>query len=144
MGKRLGCLLLLALFSAFGFAVRFASLGLPHNVSKYGGSALWAASIFWLVSMLLPQTFIPRRATIALLIAFAVEFFKLVRTPALDTFRLTLPASCCSAASSPCATCWPTPSASPSLPLSITPSGRNRQCLYDRGTSFPWRLPDDA
>jgi hypothetical protein len=76
---------------AAGLAIRFAPLGLPHFVVKYGGSMLWALMIYWIVSTLLPaRRFLP----VALLsgaIATAVEFAKLCHTPALDAFRLTLP-----------------------------------------------------
>lgn len=81
---------LLLLTIPLGLLVRFASFW-PRAVSKYGGSALWAIAIFWLVSLLLPYSRLPLRASAALLIAFGIEFFKLVRTPALDAFRLTLP-----------------------------------------------------
>ncbi len=85
---RYSILLLLTIF--LGLAVRFASVW-PRVVSKYGGSALWAIAIFWLVSLLVPYRTSTLRAGLALLLAFAIEFFKLVRTPALDAFRLTLP-----------------------------------------------------
>jgi hypothetical protein len=74
-----------------GLAIRFAPLGLPHFIVKYGGSMLWALMIYWIVSTLLPAR---RLLTVALLagaIATSVEFAKLCRTPALDAFRLTLP-----------------------------------------------------
>lgn len=74
-----------------GLAIRFASLGLPHLVVKYGGSMLWALMIYWIVSTLLPTR---RLLTVALLagtIATSVEFAKLFHTQALDAFRLTLP-----------------------------------------------------
>ena len=74
-----------------GLAVRFAAAGLPRSVGKYGGSALWAMAIFWLLSLALPHRTTALRAGAALLLACAVELFKLVRTPALDVFRLTLP-----------------------------------------------------
>jgi hypothetical protein len=67
-----------------GLAIRFAPLGLPHFVVKYGGSMLWALVIYWIVTTLLPAR---RLLTVALLagtIATTVEFAKLCRTPALD------------------------------------------------------------
>jgi hypothetical protein len=82
---------LMFLTSAAGLAIRFAPLGLPHFVVKYGGSMLWGLMIYWIVSTLLPaRRFLP----VALLsgaIATAVEFAKLCHTPSLDAFRLTLP-----------------------------------------------------
>lgn len=74
-----------------GLAIRFAPLGLPHFVVKYGGSMLWAMMIYWIVSSLFPaRRFLPA-ALLAGVIATAVEFGKLCHTPALDAFRLTLP-----------------------------------------------------
>ena len=40
---------------AAGLAIRFAPLGLPSFVTKYGGSTLWALMIYWIVSTLLPR-----------------------------------------------------------------------------------------
>jgi hypothetical protein len=65
-------------------------LGLPAVVVKYGGSVLWAMMVFFLVAIVgskLP----PRRiAMVAAVIATCVELFRLVHTPWLDEFRLTL------------------------------------------------------
>jgi hypothetical protein len=82
---------LLLLTCALGLLVRFAALSLPHAVRKYGGSAFWAMAIFWLVSLFAAPRSTASRASASLLLAFLVEFFKLVRAPALDAFRLTLP-----------------------------------------------------
>jgi hypothetical protein len=65
-------------------------LGLPAVVVKYGGSVLWAMMVFFLVAIVgskLPRWGI---ALIAAVIAVAVELFRLVHTPWLDEFRLTL------------------------------------------------------
>jgi Protein of unknown function (DUF2809) len=77
---------------ALGLALRFdgRSLGLPAFVVKYGGSLLWAAMVYWLLAALLPRLSRPRLALIALVIAVLVELFRLVHTPWLDSFRLTL------------------------------------------------------
>jgi hypothetical protein len=74
-----------------GLAIRFAPLGLPHFVAKYGGSMLWALMIYWIVSALLPSWRVPAVALVAGALATAVEFLKLYHAPALDAFRLTLP-----------------------------------------------------
>jgi hypothetical protein len=71
---------------------RFAPLGLPQFVVKYGGSMLWALMIYWIVSALLPRW--QRLLSVAMLaaaIATAVEFLKLYHSTALDAFRHTLP-----------------------------------------------------
>ena len=84
-------LLLMAATLAAGLLLRFARLGLPLFVSKYGGSMLWALMIYWLVTTLLPRFSLARGAVLAGILAAAVELLKLYRTPSLDAFRLTLP-----------------------------------------------------
>jgi hypothetical protein len=74
-----------------GLAVRFAPLGLPAAIVKYGGSALWALLIYWIASTLLPRWPLLNVTLIAGVTATAVEFFKLYRSPAIDAFRHTLP-----------------------------------------------------
>jgi predicted membrane protein len=74
-----------------GLAVRFAPLGLPHSVVKYGGSMLWALMIYWVVSTLLRRWQVILAAIIAGAAATVVEFFKLYQAPALNAFRLTVP-----------------------------------------------------
>jgi len=74
-----------------GLAVRFAPLGLPAPIVKYGGSALWALMIYGVVSTLLPRWPLLSVALAAGAIATAVEFFKLYRSPGMDAFRHTLP-----------------------------------------------------
>jgi hypothetical protein len=74
-----------------GLAIRFAPLGLPPFIVKYGGSMLWALMIYWIVSALLPSRRPIAVALVAGAFATAVEFMKLYHSPALDAFRLTLP-----------------------------------------------------
>ena len=74
-----------------GLTIRFAHLGLPAPIVKYGGSMLWALMIYWIVSALLPSLRLPIIAFISAAITAAVEFFKLNHSPALDAFRLTTP-----------------------------------------------------
>jgi hypothetical protein len=76
---------------ASGLAIRFAPLGLPRFLVKYGGSMLWALTIYWVVSSLLPRLRCSTAALLAGAIATAVEFLKLYHAPGLDAFRLTLP-----------------------------------------------------
>jgi hypothetical protein len=75
----------------FGLAIRFGSLGLPYFMVKYGGSALWALMIYWIVSTIAFRWRVSTCAIAAGIIATAVEFFKLYHSPAMDAFRLTLP-----------------------------------------------------
>jgi hypothetical protein len=81
---------LIVLTMMAGLAVRFAHLGLPSWLVKYGGSALWAMMIYWLVSTVLQAWPVGRAAIVAGVIATLVEFLKLAHTPALDAFRRTL------------------------------------------------------
>ena len=74
-----------------GLAVRFAHLGLPAFVVKYGGSTMWALMIYWIVSALLPFWRITTVALLAGTVATSVESLKLYHSPGLDAFRLTLP-----------------------------------------------------
>jgi hypothetical protein len=64
---------------------------MPPFVVKYGGSALWALMMYWVVSTLLRGLRIPLAAVVSATIAAAVEFLKLYHSPALDAFRLTRP-----------------------------------------------------
>jgi len=75
-----------------GLALRRFGLGLelPAFIVKYGGSGLWAMMIFFLVAMAASRLSRPGIALIAASIAIGVELFRLVHTPWLDTFRLTL------------------------------------------------------
>ena len=74
-----------------GLAVRFAPLGLPQSVVKYGGSMLWALMIYWVVSTLLRSWQVIVVAILSGAAATGVEFFKLYQAPALNAFRLTVP-----------------------------------------------------
>jgi hypothetical protein len=75
-----------------GLALRAIGLrlGLPAFVVKYGGSVLWGAMVFFLVALAASRLSRPGVALIAATIALVVELFRLVHTPALDAFRLTL------------------------------------------------------
>jgi hypothetical protein len=73
-----------------GLVVRMAPLGMPHFVTKYGGSMLWALMIYWLVTTLLPAMRIHAATLAACVAATAVEFFKLYQSPGVDAFRATL------------------------------------------------------
>ena len=74
-----------------GIVLRFAPLGLPPFVVKYGGSTMWALMIYWVLAVALRSLRSWRLMVLAGVIATSVEFLKLYRTPWLDAFRLTLP-----------------------------------------------------
>jgi Protein of unknown function (DUF2809) len=95
-GRRALTLLRIGLCAAViasGLALRGfgLDLGLPGGIVKYGGSILWATMVFFLVAIARPRW--PRRsiALLSAVIAVSVELFRLVHTPWLDAFRLTLP-----------------------------------------------------
>ena len=66
-------------------------LGLSAFVVKYGGSALWAAMVFFLVATAASHASRPSIALISAAIAVGVELFRLIHAPWLDAFRLTSP-----------------------------------------------------
>jgi hypothetical protein len=74
-----------------GLTIRFAHLGLPASVVKYGGSALWAAMIYWVGSTLLPSWHPLWSALMSGILGTVVEFLKLYNPPWLDAIRSTLP-----------------------------------------------------
>ena len=74
-----------------GLIWRMAPLHLSYFFWKYGGSALWAVDVYWLCAALLPRQYPRVLALLAALAALAVEFSRLIESPALEAFRLTLP-----------------------------------------------------
>jgi hypothetical protein len=73
-----------------GLIWRMAPLHLPFFLWKYGGSALWAIAVYWMIAFLLPNARPFTLATLACLFALAVEFSRLIPSPALEAFRETL------------------------------------------------------
>jgi hypothetical protein len=88
--RRTVYLLLLLLTIPLGLAWRIAPLGLSPFFFKYGGSALWAAALYWLFALCLPRLSSVALAFIAEAAAAVVEFSRLWHAPTLDAFRLTL------------------------------------------------------
>jgi hypothetical protein len=88
--RRAICAGIAATLIPVGIAWRTAPLHLPPFAYKYGGSILWAAMLYFLLAALLPQLHPARLAVIACATAALVEFSRLIHTPALDTFRVTL------------------------------------------------------
>ena len=77
---------------ALGLLLRFGGphLSLPAPLVKYGGSVLWGTMVLFLVAALRPRLAPQRVAALAMVIAAVVELIRLVHTPWLDDFRLTL------------------------------------------------------
>lgn len=91
MRGRISLVLALLLTIAGGLALRrfgYAA-NLPFAVVKYGGSILWGAMVYWLLATIFVSSRPFRIAAVALILAVAVELFRLWHTPTLDAFRLT-------------------------------------------------------
>lgn len=73
-----------------GLILRFAPLHLPYFLWKYGGSALWAVTVYWLLASLLPRARPRTLAILAAILSLVVEFSRLIPSPTLEAFRLTL------------------------------------------------------
>lgn len=84
-------ILLIVLVIIAGLALRRygPGAGLPWAVTKYGGSLLWGTMVLLLVALLAGGQMRWPLVAAAGLIALAVELFRLVHTPWLDSFRLT-------------------------------------------------------
>lgn len=85
-------LVALALVIAVGLAVRLLGphIGLPWWFTKYSGSILWGAMVYFLVAAAPGKRSRPALIATALVLAVIVEFSRLFHTPWLDAFRLTL------------------------------------------------------
>ncbi|MGY5801125.1 ribosomal maturation YjgA family protein [Rhizobium sp. LEGMi12c] len=81
----------LLLTVGFGLALRrFGYVaGFSFVIVKYGGSILWGAMVYWFFAMVFIRLRGLKVAAVALIVAVAVELFRLWHTPALDAFRLT-------------------------------------------------------
>jgi hypothetical protein len=72
-----------------GLAVHFGGSGLPPRTRDVVGDALWAAMIFWLVSLAVPSVGIARRAAAALAVCVVVELSQKLEHPILHAIRGT-------------------------------------------------------
>ena len=85
-------LLIAAALIAAGLGLRFYGhhAGVSAFVVKYGGSALWASMVYFLIALLMPSRAPKQILFIAGLICALVEILRLYHTPALDVVRLTV------------------------------------------------------
>jgi hypothetical protein len=88
--RRRTCLAIAVATVIAGLIWRLVPLGLPPFLFKYGGSALWAVMVYWLVAAALPRSRPITIASTACLLAAAVELSRLIHTPVSDAFRITL------------------------------------------------------
>ena len=86
---RVRYLVLAAATIAVGLVVHFFGLGLGTRGRDITGDALWAAMMFWLVSLGRPNLLPSFRGVIAFAICAAVETSQLYRSAGLDTLRET-------------------------------------------------------
>jgi hypothetical protein len=89
--RRRNCLTLMLAATISGLIWRLAPLHLPFFFFKYGGSCLWAIALYFFIATIAPRTTSARIALYALLASAAVEFSRLIHTPAWDAFLRTLP-----------------------------------------------------
>lgn len=87
--RRLVSVVLMMAAAVLGFICRFVPLHLPYFLYKYGGSTLWAITLYWLISAMLPGSRPTKLILLAFLVSAAVEFSRLCHTPALNAFRDT-------------------------------------------------------
>ena len=87
--RRLTCAAIVLLLIPLGLVCRFVPIGLPPLVVKYGGSFLWAATVYWFIAFLLSRQRPLALGLIAMVVTAAVEFLKRVQSPELDNIRHT-------------------------------------------------------
>ena len=87
--RRLTCLAIILLLIPLGLVCRFVPIGLPSLIVKYGGSFLWAATVYWFIAFLLARRKPRELALISLVVATAIEFLKQVQSPCLGIVRGT-------------------------------------------------------
>jgi hypothetical protein len=80
-------LVLLVVTVIIGLAVHLYGGALSAPVRDVAGDALWAAMIFWLVSLVATNAVLAARAAGALAICFAVELGQRIQHPTLDAMR---------------------------------------------------------
>jgi hypothetical protein len=89
MRQRLAYIIATACIVLAGLLVRRAGIGLPRELSKYGGSILWGAMVYFIVAFFIPSASLAKKTATAALIAVFVESIRLYHLPWLDEFRTT-------------------------------------------------------
>src|SRR5882672_5418420 len=75
---------LAAVAMLLGVVLRLAPLGVPFVLTKWGGSALWAAMVYLLFAALLPTRGVWTVASVAGVFATLLELTRLYHSPGLD------------------------------------------------------------
>lgn len=89
MRSRLASLLAAGGTIALGLLWRSHLLPLPREVAKYGGDALWAVMIFFLVRAVHPRLSLRADSAVALAFCWAIEFSQLYRAAWIEALRQT-------------------------------------------------------
>lgn len=87
--RRLTCLAIMLLLIPLGFVCRFVPLGLPYVIVKYGGSFLWASTVYWFIGYFLARQRPLTLAVLSLVVTAAIEFLKRVHSSTLENIRNT-------------------------------------------------------
>ena len=87
--RRLTCLVMMLLLIPLGFVCRFVPVGLPYLIVKYGGSFLWASTVYWFIGYFLARQRPLMLTFISLVVTAAIEFLKRVQSPTLENIRNT-------------------------------------------------------
>lgn len=87
--RRLTCLAIMLLLIPLGFVCRFVPIGLPYLIVKYGGSFLWASTVYWFIGYFLARQRPLLLAVISLVVTAAIEFLKRVESSTLENIRNT-------------------------------------------------------
>lgn len=87
--RRLTCLAIMLLLIPLGMVCRFVPIGLPPLLVKYGGSFLWAATVYWFIAFVLARQRPHTVGLVALLVTTAIEFLKRVPSAQLYVLRDT-------------------------------------------------------
>ena len=87
--RRLTCLVMMLLLIPLGFVCRFVPVGLPYLIVKYGGSFLWASTVYWFIGYFLARQKPLVLTLISLVVTAAIEFLKRVQSPTLENIRNT-------------------------------------------------------
>lgn len=87
--RRLTCLAIMLLLIPLGFVCRFVPIGLPYVIVKYGGSFLWASTVYWFIGYFLARPKPLALALISLVVTAAIEFLKRVQSSTLENIRNT-------------------------------------------------------
>lgn len=80
---------LLLLTVALGLATRRFPSAFPGFIATYAGDALWAATAFWLLTIIFARAPTPLLAGAAAGVALAVELSQLYHSPWIDAIRAT-------------------------------------------------------